>query len=182
MQRTRRLPGRWEARIAAAGWLVAVSGLAAMGLGACASSNGADTASLLPPPSAQQSPPANVQPGDAANVAPAVLSADEQALECKQLTGRMQIRILEIRDYNERNRTTIASRALQSGVGAVFGGSKSGLDPSGRYAQDRAMLDAYNKQLGVKGCKTYDLEAELKPQDFRVTPEAKIKPASGKAP
>lgn len=118
--------------------------------------------------------------------APAVLSkvnyeltADEKALECKQLTGRMQIRILEIRDYNERNRTTLASRTLQSGSTAVFGGPKAGIDPDGTYAKDRATLEAYNAQLSSKGCKTYDLESELQPQDVRVTPTATIKPVSG---
>ncbi len=107
------------------------------------------------------------------------MSADEQALECKQLTGRMQIRILEIRDYNERNQTTLASRALQSGVAAVTGGSTAGIDPNGRYAKDRAMLETYNRQLATKGCKTYDLEAELRPKSYTETPAATIKPAGG---
>lgn len=106
------------------------------------------------------------------------LTAEEQALECKQLTGRMQIRILEIRDYNARNKTTMASRALQSGSTAVFGGPKAGIDPDGTYAKDRATLEAYNTQLAAKGCRTYDLESELHPQDVHVTPNASIKPAS----
>lgn len=106
------------------------------------------------------------------------LSADEQALECKQLTGRMQIRILELRDYNERNRSTMLSRALQTGT-ATFGGPKAGLDPDGTYATDMARLEAYNQQLAAKGCKTYDLESQLQPQDYRVTPTATIKPAAG---
>lgn len=139
-----------------------------IGFGGCAASN--DTGSLLTPVAAASSSSTHE------------LSADEQALECKQLMGRMQIRILEIRDYNERNTTTLASRALQSGVGTVFGGTTSGLDPNGQYAKDRAMLEAYNKQLAAKGCKSYDLNAELQPKDFRVSPAATIKPAGGKAP
>jgi hypothetical protein len=109
-----------------------------------------------------------------------VLSAKEQELGCKQLTGRMQIRILEIRDYTERNRTTLAARALQTGTTAVFGGSQTGVDPDGTYDQDRAMLEAYNQQLLAKGCRTYDLESELTPQDVRVTPKASIKPVNAK--
>lgn len=109
------------------------------------------------------------------------LTPEEQALECKQLTGRMQIRILEIRDYNERSRTTLAARALQSGSTTVFGGPKAGIDPDGTYAKDRATLEAYNAQLAAKGCKTYDLESELQPQDVRVTPTATIKPVGGAA-
>ena len=104
------------------------------------------------------------------------LTADEQALECKKLTGRMQIRILEIRDYNERTRATLLARALQDGSTAVFGGPKAGVDPDSTYARDRATLEAYNAQLAAKGCKTYDLESELQPHDVRVTPTATIKP------
>lgn len=131
------------------------------------------------------SPTSSLAPASGPDAPPALskatyqLSADEQALECKQLTGRMQIRILEIRDYNERNRTTMASRALQTGSTAVFGGPKAGIDPDGAYAKDRATLEAYNAQLAAKGCKTYDLESELQPQDVRVTPTATIKPAGG---
>lgn len=138
-----------------------------MAIAGCAASN--DTGTLLTPVAAS------------ASTGTHVLSADEQALECKQLMGRMQIRILEIRDYNERNRTTMASRALQTGVTTVVGGSEAGLDPTGQYAKDRAMLEAYNKQLVAKGCKSYDLEAELQPKDFHISPAATIKPASGKA-
>lgn len=134
---------------------------AAGAVAGCASTDNTSTASIL-------------NPGTAS-----ALTADEQALECKQLTGRMQIRILEIRDYNERTRTTMASRALQTGVTTVFGGTNTGLDPSGAYAKDRAMLEAYNKQLAAKGCKSYDLQAELQPHEVQKTPSATIKPAAG---
>ncbi|HPG89328.1 MAG TPA: hypothetical protein PLD46_06715 [Hyphomicrobium sp.] len=150
-------------------------------LSGCASSNLGDTSAVaLSPGSVPQN--ASIQSGGVSGTASKagyVLSADEQALECKQLTGRMQIRILELRDYNERNRTTLVSRALQTGSTAVFGGPKAGLDPDGTYARDRAALEAYNHQLEAKGCKTYDLESQLQPQDVRVTPSASIKPASG---
>jgi hypothetical protein len=32
------------------------------------------------------------------------------------------------------------------------------------------MLEAYNRQLAVKRCKTFDLEAELTPKSVRDTP------------
>lgn len=143
-----------------------------LGMVGCAATNPGDTAALATPPAAA--------PAAGVTKAGYVLSAKELELECKQLTGRMQIRILEIRDYNERNRTTLASRALQSGATTVFGGSTTGTDPDGAYAKDRAMLEAYNQQLQAKGCRTYDLESELTPQDVRVTPNATIKPAKTK--
>ena len=139
--------------------------IASAGLAGCASTQQPSTASVLTPAAASTSASAGY-----------VLSADEQALECKQLTGRMQIRILEVRDYNERNATTAVSRALQSGVTSLFGGSTAGSDPQAQTAKDRAMLDAYNRQLAAKSCKTYDLDAELRQSDFRVTPAATIAP------
>ena len=138
--------------------------------GGCAASNTSATSSLAPASGPVGQP--------MLSKATYQLSADEQALACKQLTGRMQIRILEIRDYNERNRTTLLARALQSGTTSVVGGSSTGTDPDGTYAKDRAVLEAYNAQLAAKGCKTYDLESELQPQDVRVTPTASIKPVA----
>lgn len=147
-------------------WILAGVTAASGGLAACASSG-------LSQGSAELTPVAGSKAGGGY-----VLSAAEQELDCKKLTGRMQIRILEIRDFNERSQSTGLSRVLQSGVAAVTGGSTAGTDPSGQYATDRSMLDAYNKQLAAKGCKTYDLEAELKPKDFKETPNATIKPAA----
>jgi hypothetical protein len=143
-----------------------------LGMAGCAVSHPGETSALVTPTAAT--------PGTEVATTGYVLSAKEQELGCKQLTGRMQIRILEIRDYTERNRTTLAARALQTGTTAVFGGSQTGVDPDGTYDQDRAMLEAYNQQLLAKGCRTYDLESELTPQDVRVTPKASIKPVNAK--
>ena len=38
------------------------------------------------------------------------------------------------------------------------------------------MLQAYNRQLGVKQCKTFDLDAELAATATDVTPEPRDKP------
>lgn len=134
-----------------------------LALVACASNPPLNTASIAETPGAY------------------TLSADEQDYTCKQLSGRMQIRLLAIRDYNSANNTTLASRALQSGSAAAFGGTASGTDPNTAYARDVAMLQAYNDQLAAKNCKTYNLQAELQPQDYTITPTASIKPAAGPA-
>ncbi len=143
-----------------------------LSLNGCAASDPSATASILTPVAASAS-----KPGVAGGY---TMSAEELEMDCKHLMGRMQIRILEIRDFNERTTASAAARALQSGAKSVFGGTSSGTDPQGAYARDRAMLNAYNAQLAAKNCKSYDLEAELKPKDFRVSPAATIKPA-GKA-
>ncbi len=159
---------------------ICVAGLASLAgllaIAGCASGPDVATASILTPVAVSVA-----QSAPAATAGAYVMSAEELAFDCKKLTGRMQIRILEIRDYDERNRTSAISRSLQSGVAAVTGGTTAGTDPSGAYAKDRAMLDAYNAQLAAMGCKTYDLNAELQPKDFRATPSATIKPAAGPA-
>jgi hypothetical protein len=43
----------------------------------------------------------------------------------------------------------------------VFGGSASSADRQGVYARERAKLDAYNRELGAKGCPMIDIDAEL---------------------
>ena len=89
------------------------------------------------------------------------LSEEELKFDCKKLTGTMQIRILQMRGYDTNKKTSTAARSLQSLTTPIFGGTKEGVDPDGQYLKDRAMLEAYNRQLGVKQCKTFNLDAEL---------------------
>ena len=91
-----------------------------------------------------------------------VLSDEEKSVDCKRLTGRMKIRIMQLRDEASRVRTTELSRSLQSAT-SQFGGSSAGTDPDGDHRRDMGMLQAYNGQLAAKGCKTLELSTELKP-------------------
>lgn len=110
----------------------------------------------------------------AAPVALYQLSEEERAQDCGHLTGRMKIRILHLKDGQTRARTSELSRSLQT-VTSVFGGSSTGSNPDGDIHTDRAMLEAYNQQLAAKGCKTLDLENELRP-DAVWTTDAKPAP------
>jgi hypothetical protein len=103
-------------------------------------------------------------------VAGPVLSAQELKLSCRKLTGRMQVRILQIRDNEQHASTSAASRLAQRAATSFYGGPRHGIDPDAEYEQDRAMLTAYNRQLAAKGCKTFDLDAELTPGSVRETP------------
>jgi hypothetical protein len=98
------------------------------------------------------------------------LSEEELKFDCKKLTGTMQIRILQMRGYDTNKKTSTVARSLQSLTTPIFGGTKEGVDPDGQYLKDRAMLEAYNRQLGVKQCKTFDLDAELAITSTDVTP------------
>lgn len=98
------------------------------------------------------------------------LSSKELGYDCKKLTGAMQVRILQVRGYETREKTTAASRAMQSITTPIFGGTTQGMDPDGQYRRDLAMLHAYNARLAQKGCKTFDIDAELAKTDVRDTP------------
>jgi hypothetical protein len=98
------------------------------------------------------------------------LSADELKLDCKRLTGRMQIRILQIRDRTVETGTSVASQAMQSAFAPLVGGSMRGADPAAEHARDLAQLEAYNRRLAEKGCRTFDLAAELRPKPVSETP------------
>ncbi len=98
------------------------------------------------------------------------LTEEELKFDCKKLTGTMQIRILQMRGYDTNKKTSAVARSMQSLTTPIFGGTKEGVDPDGPYLKDRAMLEAYNRQLGVKQCKTFDLDAELAIKSTDVTP------------
>ena len=131
--------------------------LAVLLLGACASQSGsiapptasiapaAETVSRLPPAGAYQ------------------MKSEEMALDCRQLTGRMAVRIVQIRDFQTRTQTTSLSRGIQTAAKPMHGGSGEGSDPDGRYARDRAQLEAYNQRLAQMNCANFDLDAELDP-------------------
>ncbi|MGH6815099.1 MAG: hypothetical protein ACREC6_05290 [Hyphomicrobiaceae bacterium] len=107
------------------------------------------------------------------------LSAEEQKLDCKQLIGRMQVRILQSRDAS--GETSGASRVMQEIVAPVLGGSSEGADPEVRHRRDRAMLEAYNRQLAAKKCATFNLDAELAPPATAAPPAgapARLLPAN----
>lgn len=110
------------------------------------------------------------------------LSAQEKSLSCKQLTGRMQLRILQARDTMARNDSSALGRGLQSVTVPVFGGTSHGTDPAADFARDRAMLEAYNQQLTAKKCPAYDLEAEMRPRPVRDTPTPVPNPAIAAKP
>jgi hypothetical protein len=98
------------------------------------------------------------------------LSKAELELDCRKLTGRMQVRILQVRDYAERAKSSAASRLAQQALAPIAGGSQHGADPDGQYRRDLAMLHAYNRRLAEKKCPTFDLESDLKPQPVQNTP------------
>jgi hypothetical protein len=144
-------------------------------LGGCASTPGPG-----PVAAPAEAPPA--QKSAAASTGSYTLNAEELALDCRKLTGRMQVRILQIRDYSERQGSTGFSHVVQTATTSVLGGTKEGTDPDGRIARDRAVLEAYNNQLAAKGCPTFNLVAELKPRGVMETPSPVAKTSEADSP
>lgn len=101
------------------------------------------------------------------------LSETEKKYNCKKLTGIMQVRILQIRDYDSSDKATLAARGLQVVTTPIFGGTTTGTNPDAQYRKDRAMLEAYNRRLAEKKCKTFDLAAELQRRGLHDMPRPK---------
>jgi hypothetical protein len=59
----------------------------------------------------------------------------------------------------------------------VLGTNTTGGDPTGQMRKDRAQLEAYNRRLAEKGCKSFNLDAELQPKPVTVTPTPSAQPA-----
>lgn len=89
------------------------------------------------------------------------MSETEKALDCRKLTGSMQITIARMKDQAERPPPSSFSTTMKGTLSPLIGGSTFNANPQGEVARDRAKLHAYNQALRDKGCTTMDVEAEL---------------------
>jgi hypothetical protein len=89
------------------------------------------------------------------------MSATEKAMDCKRMTGSMQITITRLRDPLGRQEPSTMSATAQKLSTPLYGSSPKTADRQAVYARERAKLDAYNAELEAKGCKTIDIETEL---------------------
>jgi hypothetical protein len=89
------------------------------------------------------------------------MSATEKAMDCKRMTGSMQIVIARMRDSYGHGDPSTAAWAAQNTMTPVLGGSAMTADRQAVNVRERAKLEAYNEELAAKNCKTLDIEAEL---------------------
>ena len=89
------------------------------------------------------------------------MSATEKPMDCKRLTGSIQIGITRLKDPLGRQEPSATSATAQKMASPLYGSSAKTADRQAVYARERAKLDAYNAELAAKGCKTVDIEAEL---------------------
>ncbi len=144
-------------------------------LAGCAGQNEDVSQTLAPAPAATQTS------ADIASIRPAAggyaLTAEEAKLDCAKLTGRIRIKVANMRDAVQRPDASTTSRTIQAAVTPVMGGTQRGMDPTADLQLDRAKLEAYNKRLAEKKCKTLDLNAELRGEAPAAAP---AKAAKGK--
>ena len=88
------------------------------------------------------------------------MSADEKAMDCKRLTGSMQIAISRLRDRSGRVEPSASARE-HSRRRRPCSAAPASARIEGVYARERAKLEAYNRELAARNCKTLDIEAEL---------------------
>ncbi len=109
-----------------------------------------------------------------------VLSAEEQALDCRRLNGRLQVRILELRGEEFKTQPTAVSSGMRSVTSTVLlTGTAANADE--RRARNRPMLEAYNRRLGELGCPSYDLTKELAARPSAPSPSPTIPPPASAA-
>ena len=89
------------------------------------------------------------------------LSELDKARDCKRTLGSMLITIARLKDPAFRVEPSAVSSTLQTTSTALAGGSARGADRQAEYARERARLEAYNRLLASKNCKTMDIDAEL---------------------
>jgi len=89
------------------------------------------------------------------------MSAAEKAMDCKRLTGSIEITITRLKDPLVRQEASAMSSAAQKLSTPLYGGSTKVADRQAIYARERAKIEAYNAELAAKGCRTIDIEAEL---------------------
>ena len=89
------------------------------------------------------------------------MADQEKAMDCKRITGSMMITIERLKHRNAEVGDIRPRRQRQQGPLALLRHSTKGLDRDAEYQRDRARLEAYNRHLAAKGCRTVDIDAEL---------------------
>jgi hypothetical protein len=101
---------------------------------------------------------------------------DRSKLNCKQLSGRVQVLILQLRGEGNSKKSSALSVELHSMFASTVGTTATGSDPEGAHADDVKRLKDYNQRLAAMGCKSYDLDYELKQTDPLVSPSPRVLP------
>ena len=89
------------------------------------------------------------------------MAEQEKLMDCKRTTGSMMITINRLKYRSAEPGSSDLAVAANKTAKPFVRHSTKGLDRDGEYARDRARLEAYNRHLAAKGCRTVDIDAEL---------------------
>lgn len=89
------------------------------------------------------------------------MSQDEMAMDCRRTTGSMKITINRLRDAATRKGGSVLAETAHSIAPLITQGSTASADRQSSMSRERAKLDAYNRHLAARNCKTLDIDAEL---------------------
>ncbi len=109
-----------------------------------------------------------------------VLNAEEKALDCRRLTGRVQVRLLALRGEEYKVAPSAVAGAMRTATSTALM-TDTAKNAAARAAVDRPLLVAYNDRLKELGCKSFDIDKELEARPSAPTPVPTI-PAIKKAP
>ncbi len=156
-----------------------VSQLAVLGLSLLAGACAAAVPGYVPPsPKTEKFKAAAPRGGGFDAAGTYSLTEQEQALDCKSLTGSMTIKIIQMRDAGNRAKPSAVAATAQGAMRPLFGGTTTGQSLEDDLRRDRARLETMNRQLATKGCPTFDIDADLKPGNT-ASPKP-LKPAKAK--
>ena len=82
-------------------------------------------------------------------------------MDCRRMTGSMKITINRLRDAASRKGGSGLAEAAHKTMPLITQGSTASADRQTTMSRERAKLDAYNRQLATRNCKTLDIDAEL---------------------
>lgn len=131
------------------------------------------TACASATPNGSGGPPALAADGSYA------LSAEEKALDCGRLTGRMQVRLMSLRGADYKVGPSGTASAMRTVTSTAFG-TKTGSNADARVAADRPLLEAYNRRLSELGCASFDIDKELAARPSAPSPAPSIPAAKGR--
>ncbi len=97
------------------------------------------------------------------------LSAEEKALDCRRLTGRIQVRLLALRGDEYKVQPSATAQSMRSATSAALG-TDTAKNAAVRTSTDRPVLDAYNTRLVELGCPSFDIGKELEARPSAPTP------------
>lgn len=92
------------------------------------------------------------------------LRSEELALPCNKLKGRIQLRVLEVRDRSLKRKPSAVATSMRWASDTAGLWHQQGAQSDIGSAQDIAVLTAYNKRLGQMGCPQYNIKNELNPK------------------